>query len=229
MKLTFLGTRGEIAIRSRSHRRHSSLLVEHDNARIMIDCGTDRLHRLRAIAPMAIVLTHAHDDHAAGLAKGAPCPVYATAATWRVLSRLPIIDRRTMPSRKAVRIDGVRFSAVTVMHSLRAPAVGYRVSSQQRCFFYLPDVGKPPNAARALRRIGLYIGDGATVMRSMVRRKGVRWSAMPRSSSNSTGVQKRMFGGLSSPIADRRSCAPARGLRSLWLAASGESTVSRRG
>ena len=172
MKLTFLGTRGEIAIRSRPHRRHSSLLVEHDNARIMIDCGADWLHRLRSLAPTAIVLTHAHDDHAAGLAKGAPCPVYATAATWKVLSHLPIIDRRTMPSRKALQIDGVRFSAVSVMHSLRAPAVGYRVSSQQRCFFYLPDVAKLPNAARALRRIDLYIGDGATVMRSMVRRKG---------------------------------------------------------
>ena len=132
MKLTFLGTRGEIAIRSRPHRRHSSLLVEHDNARIMVDCGAGWSHRLRSLAPTAIVLTHAHDDHAAGLAKGAPCPVYATAATWKVLSYLPIIDRRTMPSRKALQIDGVRFSAVSVMHSLRAPAVGYRVSSKQR-------------------------------------------------------------------------------------------------
>jgi phosphoribosyl 1,2-cyclic phosphodiesterase len=172
MKLTFLGTRGEIAIRSRSHRCHSSLLVEHDKARIMIDCGADWLHRLRAIAPTAIVLTHAHHDHAAGLSRGAPCPVYATAATWKVLSRMPILDQRTMPSRRSVRIDGVRFSAFPVMHSLRAPAVGYRVSSQQRCFFYLPDVAKLPNLAHVLRRIDLYIGDGATVMRSMVRRKG---------------------------------------------------------
>ena len=172
MKLTFLGTRGEVAVRSRSHRRHSSLLVEHDDARIMIDCGADWLHHLRAIAPTAIVLTHAHNDHAAGLAKGAPCPVYATAATWKVLRRMPILDRRTMPSQKALRIDGVRFCAFPVMHSLRAPAVGYRVSSQQRCFFYLPDVAKLPNPVRALRRINIYIGDGATVMRSMVRRKG---------------------------------------------------------
>lgn len=104
MKLTFLGTHGEIAIRSRPHRRHSSLLVEHDNARIMIDCGADWLHRLRSLAPTAIVLTHAHDDHAAGLAKGAPCPVYATAATWKVLSYLPIIDRRTMRHEQRCRL-----------------------------------------------------------------------------------------------------------------------------
>lgn len=172
MELVFLGTRGEIEIRSRQHRRHSALLVEQDDARIMIDCGTDWLHRLHAIAPTAIVLTHAHDDHAAGLARGAPCPVYATAATWRLLRRMPISDRHMMPLRRAMRIGGIRFSAFPVQHSIRAPAVGYRVSSRGRCFFYLPDVAELPKPAEALRRVDLYIGDGATVSRSMVRRKG---------------------------------------------------------
>jgi len=172
MKLTFLGTRGEIEIRSRWHRRHSAVLVEQGGARIMIDCGTDWLHRVRAIAPTAIVLTHAHDDHAAGLIRGAPCPVYATAATWKVLHRLSILDRRNMPLRRAVRIGGARFSAFPVMHSLRAPAAGYRVSSQQRSCFYLPDVAELPNPTSTLRRIDLYIGSGATIRHSMVRRKG---------------------------------------------------------
>jgi phosphoribosyl 1,2-cyclic phosphodiesterase len=171
MKLTFLGTRGEIEARSHRHRRHSALLIEQDNARIMIDCGADWLHRLRRIAPNAIVLTHAHADHAAGLIHGAPCPVYATATTWRLLARLPISDRRTMPLRSTVRIGGVRFRAVPVRHSIRAPAVGYRVSADGSAFFYLPDVADLPQAADALRRIDIYIGDGATVRRSMVRRK----------------------------------------------------------
>ena len=74
IELTFIGTRGEISIRSRRHRRHSSLLVHYGDTRIMIDCGADWLGRLRAVAPTAIVLTHAHADHAAGLAVGAPCP-----------------------------------------------------------------------------------------------------------------------------------------------------------
>ena len=74
MKLTFLGTRGEIEICTRRHRRHSSLLVQyrcprHDRLR-------DRswLGRLRMIAPTAVVLTQAHPDHASGLAEGAPVP-----------------------------------------------------------------------------------------------------------------------------------------------------------
>lgn len=172
MELTFLGTRGETEVRSRRHGRHSALLVEQDGARIMVDCGTDWLHRLGGIDPTAIVLTHAHDDHAAGLARGAPCPVYATAATWRVLRRLPILDRRTVPLRRAVRIGGVRFNAVPVRHSVRAPAVGYRVSAHGSHFFYLPDVAELPSPADALRGIDLYIGDGATMKRSMVRKKG---------------------------------------------------------
>jgi phosphoribosyl 1,2-cyclic phosphodiesterase len=171
MELTFLGTRGEIGLRSRRHRRHSALLVRHDDARVMIDCGADWLGRLRAIAPTAIVLTHAHPDHAFGLAEGAPCPVYATDETLDLLHRLPIHDRRRMPLRMAVTIGGVKFRAFPVEHSIRAPAVGYRVSANAGCFFYLPDVAGLPDASTALRRIGLYVGDGATTRRSMVRER----------------------------------------------------------
>ena len=137
----------------------------------MIDCGADWLGRLHGIAPTAIVLTHAHLDHAGGLAQGAPCPVYATSETLRLLRRFPIRDRRSMPLKKSVTIGGVRFTAYPVQHSIRAPAVGYRVSAKAGSFFYLPDVAKLPNAADALCGVGVYIGDGATMRRSMVRVK----------------------------------------------------------
>lgn len=172
MQLTFLGTRGEIKVQSRLHWRHSALLVEKDDARIMIDCGADWLHHLRAVAPTAIVLTHAHADHAAGLIYGAPCPVYATSETWGRLGHLPIDSRCILPLRSVVRIGSVRFRAFPVQHSVRAPAVGYRISADRRCFFYLPDVADLPKPSEALRRIDIYIGDGATVKRSMVRMTG---------------------------------------------------------
>ena len=171
IELTFLGTRGEIKVRSRRHQRHSALLIEHGNARIMIDCGADWLGRLYAVAPTAIVLTHAHRDHAGGLAEGAPCPVYATSETLRLLRRFPLPDRHAMSPKKSVAIGGVRFKAYRVRHSIRAPAVGYRVSAKAGSFFYLPDVAKLPKPSAALHGIGVYIGDGATLRRSMVRVK----------------------------------------------------------
>lgn len=171
VELTFLGTRGEIKVRSRRHQRHSALLIEHGDARIMMDCGADWLGRLYGIAPTAIVLTHAHSDHAGGLAQGAPCPVYATSETLRLLRRYPIRDPRNMPLKKSVAIGGLRFKAYPVQHSIRAPAVGYRVSAKGGSFFYLPDVAGLPNATGALCGVGVYIGDGATMRRSMVRAK----------------------------------------------------------
>ena len=110
MKLTFLGTRGGIKRRSRRHWRHSALLVEQAGTRVMIDCGADWLGRIRKIAPAAILLTHAHPEHAAGLAKGAPCAIHALPETVGLLHRYPIEDRRTMPARSVT--EGLQLTAV---------------------------------------------------------------------------------------------------------------------
>ncbi len=98
-KVTFLGTRGGIKLRSRRHWYHSALLIERAGARVMIDCGADWLGRLCRIRPGAILLTHAHPDQAAGLARGAPCTVYAPPRTFELLRRYPIEDKREMPLR----------------------------------------------------------------------------------------------------------------------------------
>jgi ribonuclease BN (tRNA processing enzyme) len=170
-ELVFLGTRGGIKLRSRRHQRHSSLLVQHNDDRIMIDCGADWLQMLPAVAPTAIVLTHAHPDHASGLAQGAPCPVYATRETSKLLHDFPVHDWHRMPLGRAVFIGGVRFKAYAVQHSIRAPAVGYRVSAGGRSLFYLPDVAWLANASHALRGVDIYIGDGASLTRPVVRRR----------------------------------------------------------
>jgi len=130
------------------------------------------LGRFANIRPTAIVLTHAHPDHAAGLAEGAPCPVYATKETWDLIDRFPIEDRHTLPFNKSRRSEAIRFTAVPGEHSVRAPAVGYRVWARGSSFFYVPDVAGLPNVLGALKGIDVYIGDGATFRRSMVRKRG---------------------------------------------------------
>jgi len=172
MKVVFLGTRGEIEARTRRHRMHTSLLVSYRGADVMIDCGLDWLGKFERLRPRAIVLTHAHPDHAWGLRNGAPCPVYAPQKTWQTLRSCAVEDRHVIKERAPTKICGITFEAFPVEHSILAPAVGYRVSARRARIFYAPDLIFIHERKAALDGVQLYIGDGATVMRSFVRRRG---------------------------------------------------------
>ena len=163
MKFTFLGTRGEIETRTRRHRMHTSLLVSYRGANVMIDCGLDWLGKLERLRPSAIVLTHAHPDHAWALRNGAPCPVYAPQKTWRTLKNCRVKDRHLIKERTPTKICGITFEAFTVEHSILAPAVGYHVSAGGARIFYAPDLVFIHERAAALQGVQIYIGDGATV------------------------------------------------------------------
>ena len=172
MTLTFLGTRGEIEARTRRHRMHSSLLVSYRGADVMIDCGLDWLGKFERSRPSAIVLTHAHPDHAWGLRNGAPCPVHAPQKTWQTLHHFPVKDRHLIKERTSTKICGMTFEAFPVEHSILAPAVGYRVSAGGACIFYAPDLVFIHERGAALKGVHIYIGDGATLTRSFIRRRG---------------------------------------------------------
>jgi phosphoribosyl 1,2-cyclic phosphodiesterase len=172
MTLRFVGTRGEIEARTRRHSMHTSLLVSHRDANVMIDCGLDWLGKFERLHPGAIVLTHAHPDHACGLRNGAPCPVHAPQETWRTLKYCAVKDRRLIKERTRTKICGITFEAFPVEHSVLAPAVGYRVSAGRARIFYVPDVIYIHERAAALKGVQIYIGDGATLTRSFIRRRG---------------------------------------------------------
>jgi phosphoribosyl 1,2-cyclic phosphodiesterase len=172
--LKFLGTRGEIDARTRRHRMHTSLLVSYRSENVMIDCGLDWLGKLKRVDPSAIVLTHAHPDHAWGLKRGAPCPVYAPQKTWQELQHYPIKDRHVIDERTPTKICGITFEAFPVEHSILSPAVGYRVSAGRVCIFYVSDLIFIHDRAAALKNVQVYIGDGATVTSSFIRRRGKR-------------------------------------------------------
>ncbi len=172
MTLTFLGTRGEIEARTRRHRMHTSLLVSYRVAHVMIDCGLDWLGKFERLRPSAIVLTHAHPDHASGLRHGSPCPVHAPQKTWQTLQNCTIQDRHLIEERTPTKICGITFEAFPVEHSILAPAVGYRVSAGRARIFYAPDLVFIHERAEALEGVQIYIGDGATITRTFVRRRG---------------------------------------------------------
>jgi len=171
MRIRFLGTKASIKTRSRRHRRHSSLLVEADDgARLRLDAGADWLGRLDDDPADAIVLTHAHPDHAHGLKHGAPAPVHATRATWEHIEAYPIDDRRVLPENRAVRIGPFRVRGHPVAHSIRCPAVALRIQADDAVFVYAPDVIAIPQRETALDGAMVYVGDGSTIAGRLVRR-----------------------------------------------------------
>jgi phosphoribosyl 1,2-cyclic phosphodiesterase len=177
MKLVFLGTRGYIDARTEKHFNHSSMKISYYETEIIIDCGEDWLEQVNGWDVDAIVLTHAHPDHAFGLKNGAPCPVYATEESWENLDDYPIEDRVIIHERQAFSIPEksdhpVEIEAFPVLHSTRAPAVGYRIKAGNSEIFYVPDVAWIKDRKDAMTGIDIYIGDGATVKKSMVRKPG---------------------------------------------------------
>jgi phosphoribosyl 1,2-cyclic phosphodiesterase len=176
MKLTFLGTRGNIDVRSRRHQRHTSTLVSFRRDRVMVDCGADWLRRVDRVRPSAIVLTHAHSDHVDGLKHGAPCSVYATEDVWRRIQNWPLSARTILRPHEPVTIGSLLFEPVPVDHSIRAPAVGYRISRGKLAVFYVPDVLDIPDRDRVLADLSLYVGDGASLRRPIQRRQNGKFA-----------------------------------------------------
>jgi phosphoribosyl 1,2-cyclic phosphodiesterase len=149
---------------------HSSTMVSYYGKSVVIDCGADWLGKVGGWEVDAIVVTHAHPDHAQGLEEGAPCPVYATEEAWEGMEDFDIQDRRMLAPREPTEIAGIGFEAFPVDHSSRAPAVGYRIVAGEVTVFCVPDVVWIRDREGAMSGAKLYVGDGATVTRSMVRK-----------------------------------------------------------
>lgn len=169
MRLTFHGTLSSIEKGNARHARQSLLEVAHGGRSLLIDCGGDWLEGLPVPDPIALLVTHAHPDHVGGLAHGAPCPVYADAASWERIDGYPLRRRVLIRPRHPFYVAGIRCEAFALQHSPRAPAVGYRLQAGRASVFYCPDVAAIPEPRRALGGVRLYIGDGASFAQPLLR------------------------------------------------------------
>lgn len=152
----------------RDKRLRTSLMIESDEARIVIDSGPDfRQQMLREEVPSlnGIVFTHEHKDHIAGLddvrafnyLQQSSMNVFATTEVQNALRRefhyvfngmrypgIPKIDLHTI-GEEHFSVSGIPFQPVPVMH-LNLPVLGFRIGD----FSYVTDANSIPDSSKDL-------------------------------------------------------------------------------
>jgi phosphoribosyl 1,2-cyclic phosphate phosphodiesterase len=152
----------------RDKRLRTSLMVESGDARIVIDSGPDfrqQMLREKIDALDAVVFTHEHKDHIAGLddvrafnyLQKRPMNVYATASVQDALKRefhyvfngarypgIPKIDLNTIDT-VPFSVKDISFLPVPVMH-LNLPVLGFRIGD----FSYITDANHITESSKEL-------------------------------------------------------------------------------
>ncbi|MBI2831070.1 MAG: MBL fold metallo-hydrolase [Chloroflexi bacterium] len=171
-KLLFLGTKGEIEEYTETHKFNSSLLVKAGESKILLDYGKLRKYSLEELAPDAILITHAHPDHYAWLYEDvkSAVPVYLTKETLEYGKFRPENPRVIEPGAGFV-IGQFSCMPYRVLHSIRCPAVGYRVKTPDCTFIYNSDLVDIIEKENILAGVDYYIGDGSSIKANLVRRR----------------------------------------------------------
>lgn len=137
-----------------SGSRGNALVVEAGQTRVLLDCGfaartvSERLARLGMDAALlsAILVTHEHGDHIAGvfrLARRLSIPVYLTHGTLSAAPRgkLDLPECRVIDSHASFSLDGLEITPFPVPHDAREP-VQFTFSDGKHSLGVLTDVGE---------------------------------------------------------------------------------------
>ncbi|MFQ5996388.1 MAG: MBL fold metallo-hydrolase [Dehalococcoidales bacterium] len=190
-KLVFLGTKGEIEESAPKHKYHSSLLIISNEVKLLIDYGMLRKYSLEEIQPDAILITHAHPDHYAWLNEDVKTetPAYLTKQTADYGKFLPANTKIFKPDEE-FEIEPFRCLPYRVIHSIRCPAVGYKIETPDRTLVYNSDLVAIVDKEKILEGVDYYIGDGSSIKANLVRRKGDQIFGHTRISTQVNWCQK---------------------------------------
>ena len=145
-----------------SGSKGNALLVQSGRTRLLVDCGfgprelVRRLARLGVVPEQldAVLVTHEHSDHIAGLAalvRRVACPVHVTRGTCAALgARAPAAESvRTIRAGETFTIGDLSVAPYAVPHDAREP-VQYVLSTSRLRLGVLTDAGHVTAAMQAM-------------------------------------------------------------------------------
>jgi ribonuclease BN (tRNA processing enzyme) len=170
--LTFPGTKGEIEEFTEKHQYNASLLLAAQSTRLLIDYGKLRHHTLEELQPDAILITHAHPDPYAWLYEDikTDIPVYLTQETYDYGKYRPS-NPHIFQIGENIKIGPFQWLPYRVLHSIRCPAVGFKIGVENKTLVYNPDLVDIVGKQQILTGVDYYIGDGSAVQTNLVRRR----------------------------------------------------------
>lgn len=130
MKITVLGTRGEIEESSPYHSKHSGVLI---NDELLLDCGEQSFLDYN---PRWIVITHLHPDHAFFVRSvheniKINVPLYAPQ---------PYKGQNVIVKTETFKLGNYRITPVPTIHSLRVKSTAYIIEHKGVKIVYTGDV-----------------------------------------------------------------------------------------
>ena len=171
MKLHLLGVNGPFP---ESGGATSGYLLETRDALFQFDLGSGVLSRLTALTPpesvTALFLSHWHFDHAADVpvlmyrleAMKKVLPVYAPedpdSALFRVVSAASCFELKVITAGDRLYLNGAEIAVNAARHPV--PAVGFRVSCEEKTFGYTGDTNTLPSLSEDYKGCDLLLADG---------------------------------------------------------------------
>ena len=140
---------------------------------MLIDYGLLRQRSLEDIMADAVLITHAHPDHYSWLKQDirSDVPVYCTQETIDYGKFKPDNARIVIPM-VPFRVGAIRCVAYRIIHSIRCPAVGWRLVFEGKTLVYNSDLVDIEDKDSVLEGVDYYVGDGSAIKSNLVRRRG---------------------------------------------------------
>lgn len=129
MKITILGTRGEIKLSAPYHSKKSGILID---GKILLDIGDSRFLQYK---PKAILITHLHPDHAYFVRSGETPEIPADLFAPEPYKNMPL----TL-TKKPFTLNGYIITPIPTIHSAKVVSNAYLIEHKGTRVLYTGDM-----------------------------------------------------------------------------------------